>query len=127
MGSLESQFDIVTNYLGYLQNQSVTSPAWIYNASDPCLQTLQQPHTAAGLWSCFTTSAEFNTLRAVKKLYMPTVVSKLTALVVNFVQDEISVSNRFNLQFLVIVLVLITISLGVSWMAILLRDNRDVA
>ena len=32
----------------------------------------------------------------------------------------------FNLQFLVIVLLLITLSLGVAWIAILIKDDRDV-
>lgn len=42
------------------------------------------------------------------------------------VESGISLTNRFNLQFLVIVLLLITLFLGISWIFILVKDNADV-
>ena len=126
VGRFESEFEIMTNYLGYLDNSSVPEPAWMYNSTSACVQTLTKPYSSESLWSCFSLSQEFNAVRAAKKFLMPHILSAVTSRVVHLVQQEINTTNQFNLQFLVIVLVFITISLGVSWMAILIRDNRDV-
>lgn len=43
-----------------------------------------------------------------------------------YVEKGIQSSKSFNLQFLVIVLLLITLTLGIAWIIILIKDNSDV-
>lgn len=43
-----------------------------------------------------------------------------------YVEKGIQSSKSFNLQFLVIVLLLITLTLGIAWIIILIKDDSDV-
>lgn len=58
-------------------------------------------------------------------------MSKLSFIIPKVISDPLESSiqdlKNFNLQFLLIVLLLITLTLGVSWILLLIKDDREVS
>lgn len=125
-----SEIEIYSQYVKYLKdNPNSQSLAWMFEPNTECISNLNRQSglfTAEEIWTCFTLSSEFDETRVTYKnfisLLLRTIISRIGEFVISGVQE----SNSFNLKFLVIVLLLITLLLGLSWIFILVKDNKDV-
>ena len=118
-------------YLNYLKKspQSATL-SWLFGEDRRCVGRLQrssEQYSAQELWDCFTLSGQFDETRQTFKVFLRQILARIIERVESFVAGKISDVKDFNLQFLLVVLLPVTLLLGVSWILIIIKDNRDVA